>query len=433
MIVKTRTYKIIAVLLLLIYSSCSNDEVSAPIIEVEETESLPLENDIINFSHFNHLYKEILLNEKKVGIIHIYSEYPNYGYAIEPKEGFTCVDDVSRAIIMLSKYIEVFGPNTVALEKMKNLTEFILQMQNKNGYFNNFLWNNLTINTTYQTSVAEINWWSFRALWALETAYPFLNNDPEIADRILLASQKLMTNIKTDLPTNNTSTQFINGVEVPTWLPGKSAADQSSVLVLGLLKNYSRTSDNDTRILIDKLAMGMILMQKGNVDNYPFGAFLSSENLWHAWGNSQSYALLKIGQSFNNQAYINSALVEIENFYPYLLQNGFAEAFWISKPEDDFIEIDRNTYPQIAYGVRPMLWAASEAYQYSNDEKYMNILKELKLWISGKNDANQAMYSPNTGICFDGITGPNEVNKNSGAESTLEILLMLLEIEKLKN
>ena len=42
------------------------------------------------------------------------------------------------------------------------------------------------------------------------------------------------------------------------------------------------------------------------------------------------------------------------------------------------------------------------------------------------------MYNPSTGVCFDGITGLNEVNKNSGAESTLEMLLMLLEIEKTK-
>lgn len=361
----------------------------------------------------------------------IYSEYPNYEYAIEPSEGFTAVDDVSRAIIMLSKYIEVFGHSDIALEKMKNLTEFILQMQNPNGYFNNFLWNDLTINTTYQTSVAEINWWSFRALWALETAYPLLINDAEIANRILLASQMVVTNIKADLPTNNVSTQFINGIEVPTWLPGNSAADQSAVLVLGLLKHYNRTSDNDTRILIDRLAMGMMLMQKGDADNYPFGAFLSFENLWHAWGNSQSYALLKVGQSFNNQDYIDSALLEIENFYPYLIQNGFAKAFWISTTGDDFFETNRNTYPQIAYGVRPMLWAASEAYQQTNNGDYASIVGQLEQWILGQNDANTAIYNAGSGICFDGITGRNQVNRNSGAESTLETLLMLLEIEKL--
>ena len=72
-------------------------------------ESKPIESDNINFDHFNHLYKEIDFNEKKVGIVHIYSEYPDYDFEIEPKEGFTCVDDVARAIVMLSKYLEENG------------------------------------------------------------------------------------------------------------------------------------------------------------------------------------------------------------------------------------------------------------------------------------------------------------------------------------
>ena len=71
-------------------------------------------------------------------------------------------------------------------------------------------------------------------------------------------------------------------------------------------------------------------------------------------------------------------------------------------------------------------------FLHSNDKNHLEIAHELAQWISGENDANRAIYSPNTGICFDGITGPNEVNKNSGAESTLETLLMLIEIERLK-
>ena len=432
---------IFLILSVLLFTSCDSkeaihdetpEEITDPTIEAV-VQSADIKNGIINFNHFNHLYKEMRLNGKKVGIIHIYSAYPNYSYAIEPNEGFACVDDAARAIVMLSKYLEVYGRDEVVLEKIKNLTEFVLQMHNQNGYFNNFIWNDLTINTTYRTSLAVLDWWSFRALWALESAYPLLKSDVEMGERIALASRKLVTNITRDLPKSYLTTEVINTIELPTWLPGKSAADQAAVLILGLLKNHARTGDGNSKMIIDKLAKGIMLMQKGNADHYPFGAFLSSENLWHAWGNDQAYALLKAGQYLNNQAYIDSALMEIENFYPHMLQNGFAEAFSINKVGDSFIEVERSQYPQIAYGVRPMLWATSEAYQYSNNEKYRNTLKGMELWISGKNDANIAMYSPITGICFDGITGPNEVNRNSGAESTLEVLLMLLEIEKLKS
>lgn len=427
---------------LLIFSSCSKSEEpvsNAPVTNEiivpqisQEYVSDPLVNESINFSHFNHLYKEIDFKGKKVGLIHIYSKYPNYVFDIEPNEGFTCVDDVSRAIVMLSKYLEVFGNDEAALEKLKNLTEFVLQMQNENGYFNNFIWNNLTINTTYKTSVAQLDWWSLRALWGLESAYPFLKSDQEIAGSIELATQKLIVNIKRDLPITSLNTEFINAIEFPTWLIGKHASDQSALLILGLLKNYERTADGDAKLMIDALAKGMMVMQKGDADNYPYGAFLSWENMWHAWGNSQAFALLKAGTMFNNQEYIDSALMEIDNFYPKLLENGFAEAFWVQKTGDVFTETERNVYPQIAYGLRPMVWAASEAHKYSNDEKHLTLANDLNLWLLGKNDANEAIYNANNGVCFDGVVGLNQVNRNSGAESTIESLLILLEMEKLK-
>ena len=101
------------ILLFLVFTSCneSNDSfpekiaienISTPDVEIIPSE--PLLNDALNFGHFNHLYNEINFKGKKVGIVHIYSEYPNYTYAIEPNEGFTCVDDVSRGIVMLSRY-----------------------------------------------------------------------------------------------------------------------------------------------------------------------------------------------------------------------------------------------------------------------------------------------------------------------------------------
>ena len=408
-------------IIFLCIASCSKNKETKPAL----TES-------INLDHFNHLFKEIELNGKDVGIVHIYSEYPNYEFEIEPNEGFTCVDDVARAIVMLSKYLEANKNDLEVLKKMKLLCEFVLQMQNENGYFNNFIWNDLSINTIYKTSVAELNWWSFRALWGLETAYGLLKSDEDLANRIAAASEKLLTNIKRDIPVNNLKVDIVETIEVPTWLPQKYASDQSALLILGLIKNYERTADNDIKVLIDNLAKGIMVLQKGDVDKFPYGAFMSWQNLWHAWGNGQSYALLKAGQKFNNQAYIDSALKEIDNFYPYLLKNGFVEAFWIQKTEDNkYAEVKRNGYPQITYGLRPMVWAASEAYHYSKNEKYLKLSKELESWLSGSNDAQTVMYDPETGICFDGIKSKQEVSRNSGAESTIESLLILLEMKKL--
>lgn len=423
MLVNTKKYILVAVIILMGFASCNTNKESKPIVTSN-----------INLDHFDHLYKAIEFKGKKAGIIHIYSEYPDYDFEIEPNEGFTCVDDVARAMVMLSKYLKTHGNDDQVYDKLKRLTEFVLQMQNDNGYFNNFIWNDLSINTTYKTSVAELNWWSFRALWGLESAYESLSPDKDLTGRIEVATEKLLMNIKRDVPITNFKTEYIENIEVPTWLPQKYASDQSALLILGLLKNQERTSDKDIKPLIDALAKGIMLMQKGDANTYPYGAFMSWQNLWHAWGNNQAYALLKAGQRFNESSYIESALKEIDNFYPYLLEHGFAEAIWIQKDADSdgFSEVKRNSYPQIAYGLRPMVWATTEAYSYSKNKKYKTLAKALEAWLYGENDAKGAMYDPATGICFDGIKSKEDISKNSGAESTIESLLILLELETLK-
>ncbi|MEZ4932400.1 MAG: hypothetical protein R2788_09815 [Saprospiraceae bacterium] len=78
-------------------------------------------------------------------------------------EGFTCVDDVARALVF---YVRQYAhePNEKGLEKIRSLTEFLLYMQADNGYFYNFLLLlGPQINKTHQNSLPIANWWSW---WA---------------------------------------------------------------------------------------------------------------------------------------------------------------------------------------------------------------------------------------------------------------------------
>src|SRR4029078_8235178 len=54
---------------------------------------------IINTAHLDKLYQEIRMGDDTVGIIHIYSEYPDYHMVDDHDEGMACVDDASRAAI----------------------------------------------------------------------------------------------------------------------------------------------------------------------------------------------------------------------------------------------------------------------------------------------------------------------------------------------
>lgn len=395
----------------------------------EKTDLPEKKEDAINLQHFYHLYQEISIDGDSMAIVHIYSEAPDYVYAIEPKEGYTCVDDVARATVMLTEYYKAMDENPRILHQIKLMLQFILHMQNENGYFNNFIWNDLTINTTYRTTVAELNWWSLRALWALETALVLLDENDPLSDDIKAASARLVTNLKADLGKKEKQEETINGVICPTWLPNDYAADQAAVLILGLLPYQKRTADQEAKQLIDSMAKGIMLMQKGGAGQYPYGVFLSWQNLWHAWGNSQAYALLRAGRQFNDQEYIRSALKEVDHFYPHLLKNGFVSNFRIEGTDDGFTAIERNEFDQIAYGIRPMVWAAVEAYQITENKKYAELADELKSWFFGNNVANAKMYDAKTGRGYDGIISKDAINKNAGAESTLESLMSMIKTQ----
>ena len=128
---------------------------------------------VVNKSHLDYLYKEIVVDGKKMAVIHIYCNAPDYKYVGDDDEGYACVDDAARAAIFYLEYFKAYNDSS-SLYKYYNLVEFLIYMQAENGYFYNFIWEDNSINKTFKTSVAEPNWWSWRALWAMIEGYDYL-------------------------------------------------------------------------------------------------------------------------------------------------------------------------------------------------------------------------------------------------------------------
>jgi hypothetical protein len=385
-------------------------------------------SNLVNINHLKHLYTKVTLeNGKEAGAINIYSEYPDYIYAIEPNEGFSCVDDVARALVFLSAYTKNSDDPEIEI-MIDNLTRFILSMQAENGYFYNFLWGDMSINKTYKTSVAEPNWWSWRALWALSEIYPKLSGN--LAERTKSATEQIIETVKNEYLELPKDTILLEGMTLPNWFPCGTAYDQSAILMIGM-EGYYHNIQKDTALidLIEKFAEGLLLTQKGDRNNFPYGAYLSWNNLWHAYGNMQAYAMLRAGKLLGRDDFIESALNEINYFYPYLLNAGYLHHIYIKETEGKIYETEKCMYPQIAYGIRPMVYACLEAYNVTEKKKYVDMAQQLASWLAGNNPAAQQMYDPETGRCFDGIGSEKEVNKNSGAESTIEALLILQAIK----
>lgn len=382
-----------------------------------------------NFAHFNHLVSTAMIAGKTVDVLNIYSSAPNFAHEAAPGEGYACVDDAARGIILLSVALDAHT-DPVKQRQLELLTEFVLAMQNDNGYFNNFLQTDDTINTSYKTSVADLDWWSLRALWGLEAALRHLPQGSDLARRVLASTERLVGNLKRDLPHGPHQLRHIDGLDVPDWLPSGSGADKAAVAVLGLLPYYARTHDPQVLALITSLVDGIMAMQLGDARHFPYDVHLSWRNTWHAWGSDQAYALLLAGQQLKHPEYIASGLAEIDHFYPYLLKRGYLSGLTVGRAGGRFVELHADRYPQIAYGIRPMVFAADEAWRLTGRERYRAIARRFASWLTGSNAVHRALYDPASGRVADGIVSHTSINPNSGAESTVEGLLTLQRLQE---
>jgi hypothetical protein len=389
----------------------------------------PVDSSLVNLRHLDYLYTPFQLAGANVAGIYIYSEAPDYHMVADADEGFTCVDDVARALQVYCRS-KNFDTDTAIQNKASNLARFIVGMQSANGYFYNFVFPNLTINTSGSTSVNIPNWWSWRALYALsETAPKIKTKDASLAGTMELSIEKLVTRIKADLVNIPKDPEIVNGIIIPKWLPAGSGTDQAAIMILGLIPYALANNDAVIRNYIQKLADGIAMMQQGDALHFPYSCILSWANTWHAYGGDQAYALMKAGQYLGDTSYSSKGMAEVDNFYPWLLKNGMKSSFVVESNGTEIRLSSEKTYEQIAYGIRPMVTAATEAYRVTKDDKYADLAGHLAAWFFGANDAQATMYSTSTGRGFDGIQSSSSVNRNSGAESTIEALMAMQHVE----
>ncbi len=380
---------------------------------------------LVNFSHLNHLTEKIEFYGDSVNIVHIYSNYPDYHW-VDAKEsgpeGIACVDDAARAAVV---YLRDYELNRAAssLAKAKSLLRFVLKMQADDGEFYNFIFADHTINRDGKTSFKSFGWWAARGLWCLSKGYQdFIAADPAFAEKLHTAIERSLPHVK-KLLDNYGSVRVVDSLRVSQWLMYASGSDVTSELLLGLLEYYQVRRNPDVKNLITKLCDALVIMQDGNAITFPYGAHRSWETTWHMWGNGQTEALAAIGHELQDSTMIISAEKEARSFYVRLLINGFMKEMDVAHPEK------KARYDQIAYGVRPMAVGLLRLYDATQDSLYLKLAGFAASWLFGDNVVHTAMYNPDNGICFDGITDSATVNKNSGAESTIEALHTLVEIE----
>ncbi len=382
-----------------------------------------LERPLVNSDHLDHLYEEVQVNGRSLGTVWIYCEAPDYRLVGDEDEGFTCVDDVARALVFYCRGYRT-APSEGILQKIRSLTAFLQFMQAENGFFYNFLLPGGLVNTTHQNSKAIASWWSWRAFWALSELH--LINSPLLTD-LQHKTRPILDTLAaamSELCPNTSKTQDYAGIMLPQCL-GDFGADQISVMVIGLANYYRAYPGEDTKRLLISLGNLLLLDLSERPEGMRWRAFLSWQNYWHAWGNTQAYALLLAGKALGHRPFLEAGLAEVRDFYPWVIEQGFLNEFRLIK-EGEVVKVkDVKQFSQIAYAISPMLLASLEAYSVKRTPAFAKTAGKLAAWFLGNNPAGQPMYDPSTGRTCDGIGSQKAINRNAGAESTIEALLAL--------
>jgi len=144
----------------------------------------------------------------------------------------------------------------------------------------------------------------------------------------------------------------------------------------------------------------------------------NAPGFWHDWGAHMPHALVEAGMALNRQDWIDSAAAEADSF---LLRHLVLERF-------RNIGVVPDRLGQIAYGTNMLVQAYMALYRATGEPRYARYAGLAGSWYFGNNMAGVQMVDLASGRVYDGINGPVawRVNRNSGAESTIEGLMSLI-------
>lgn len=378
---------------------------------------------MVNPAHLDFLTEPIEVDGRRMAIVHIYSEWPAYRWVDASGEGITAVDDIARAALV---YLELGrdGRDAPALERARLLLETVMYLQTDDGDYYNFLRDRTgTINVDGPTSYEDWGWWAARGQRALAQGYAgFRDIDPTFAARLRGAYELGESALERALDELPASAGALHGVRQPAGLL-KGGTDVSGLALLGLADWYESEPSERTRRLAFRLGQAVAESRAGDSLQYPFGlrpSTTSSTAFWHAWGAHDVEALALAGRIFDRGDWVATAQAQADAWYGRLLTTGMIRE----------IGVLPRRYDQIAYGQTPMVLGFKALWQATDDERYRRLSGLAAAWFLGDNPADTLMYDETTGRGYDGLAGANalRVNRNSGAESTIEALLALLAV-----
>jgi hypothetical protein len=348
-------------------------------------------------------------------------------------QGAFDTDDVTRAAVA---YLTHYGyyHDQHSLTLARGALRFVMYMQTTTGPFagNFVLWMqpdgalNLTPTPPDSPNPADsgASFWMARSLWALGEGYAtFRTVDPVFASALGARMDLAMARLDAELVTPNSGRYYmLHGYRTPAWFIA-DGADASSEALLGLGAYYAATGKAEARNLGVAFGNGIAGFRVGSSQDWAWQAlmpFSRSVSLWHAWGAHMLMALGTAGPQLGHRDWLAPAESDANSFETHQ-QLSFGAINGLLPAPDDL--------SQIAYGAETTVDGLLFLGRATGNDAYRRWAGIAATWFSGNNRAGVAMYQPASGVVYDGLNGDGSVNRNSGAESTIEGLLALMNVD----
>lgn len=341
-------------------------------------------------------------------------------------EGFACVDDTARAVVLASHIYERLtkvqknklpkeakSKINQALKECKELVyswnNFLLYMQEEDGKFTNFILDpEGTKNYIIEGSKPGGEAWTARALWALSSSYAVFKEK-----RWLQAYKR----------------GFVKDMKDNAY---KSLLIVAVLDILAVHNDLEVGGKNLEKYVVDWAESIMDCFDKVFYHSKIEGK-LDKEGL-HTYAYYEILGMAKAGAYFKNERYLKATHETVQNLAEKNARDGFYSIFPKQRDNSNL------------YGVSSIICGLSEMYSISKEGSYkflesQNYYAYLalvhSLWMYRENDANAVMWFPNEGLCLDNtaIEAQGDISAGTacGAESAIEGGLVQLVINKLRN
>ena len=388
---------------LLALAGCARTPVADP--DTQGTPPLRL-----SLEHLRHLGIDVVVRGTPVRAVALYAEAPHYEPSGSPArdgyEGIASVDDAARAAVVHLRAFESTGSAPDRVEAL-GLLAFVVAMEQGDGEFLNFIDVSGTPNRVAPSSRKSMSFWAARGIWAMGEAVRVLGARDSLALRTMRpVLGRAVTRAERDVRAGR--------------LIGGSATATSEAL-LGLLAMQRAEPTPALAALATRTAELLVPLSTGNADLAPWGARLDRPDVnWHAWGGRSVEALATAAVVLGRPDFAKAAQREADALWGRFVLAGRIPAAITPNGTTTW-------YPQIAYGVGPVVEGFLALADATGERRYAVFAGLTAGWFVGANAARVRMYDERTGRSFDGIDGPDPVklNRNAGAESTIESLLAL--------